>query len=867
MRRFLLKLWRRRTLQADLETELAFHRDMARAQANPVGLGNVMQIQDQARDLWRFRAMEDLARDIVYALRWLRRSPVFTVTALVSLALGIGLNTAIFSLIDAVLLRSLAIERPGELEQAVIADGQAERAAFSYPVFRELRARNTVFSGLFARVVTPASLVAGDHADRGVIEAASGNYFRTLGVRPLVGRLFDDDDDRVPLNGAVAVLGFRYWTERFGSDPGIVGKTTRIDNYPFTIVGVAPAAFFGVEVGTIPDVWVPLAMQPAVFGSGRRSFDEPAWSYLSLFGRRRAGVSTAQAQSELAVVFQRINQLLPVQARVRRGSLRLKPAAAGMSRLRDTLQDPLHILMAIVALLLLLACANLAGLLMARSAARQREVAVRLALGAGRARLVRQLLAESLLLGIAGGGLGFIVSGAAVRTIVSFLPGARMPLAIDTHIDVRVLAFAIAVSIATGLVFGLIPALHATRPDLAAAMKSGDRSAATGRRNLRYGFVAFQAALSLIVVSGALLFIESLRNAAAIRIGLDTANVVTASVNPALSGYNQAQVADFYRRLETSLRETAGIAEAGTAEAALLTGGGDQIHVTVPGEPGEGHIVLQNKVGGDFFRAAGIRIVEGRSFEASHTPESPVAAIVCQTAARELFGGGPAVGRMLEIGNGVTAKVVGAARDSKYRSVREETPPIVYLSFAQERNPSRERTVYARAAGDPALALTAVRSAIRAIDPQLPVYNLKTFAEQKAESLGRERLIAWLSGVFAAVALLLTMVGLYGAMAQAVTRRSREIGIRMSLGADRRAMLWMVMRDALALSAMGLAGGILVSRWMGAALSSQLYGVRPGSPAIVASACAIQLVVAILAASIPAWKASTVDPALTLRAV
>jgi predicted permease len=866
MRRFLLKLWRRRTLQADLETELAFHHDMARAQANPVGLGNMIQLQDQARDLWRFRPIEDLSRDLVYAIRWLRRSPVFTFTALASLALGIGLNTAIFSLIDAVMLRSLAIERPTELEEAVIADGQAERAVFSYPVFRELRAHNAVFSGLFARVVTPASLVAGDRADRGVIEVASGNYFRTLGVRPLMGRFFDEDDDRIPLNGAVAVLGFRYWTERFGSDAGIVGKMIHIDNCPFTVVGVAPAAFFGVEVGTIPDAWVPLAMQPAVFGSGRRSFDEPVWSYLSLFGRRRAGVSTAQAQTELAVVFQRINQSLPVQARVRRGDLRLKPAATGISRLRDTFQDPLYILMAIVALLLLLACANLAGLLLARATARRREVALRLALGADRARLIRQLLAESMMLGIAGGGLGLIVSGAAVRAIVSFLPGARMPLAIDTRIDVRVLVFAVGASIATGLLFGLIPALQATRPDLVAAMKTGDRSAAPSRSNLRYGFVALQVALSVLVVSGALLFIESLRNAAAIRIGLDTASVVTASVNPALSGYSQAQVGDFYRRLDTALSATSGIAEAGTAEAALLTGGGDQIHVMTPGEAGEGHIVLQNKVGGDFFRAAGIPIVEGRSFQVTDTPESRLVAIVCQTAARQLFGGGPSVGMMLETGNGSAAQVVGVARDSKYRSVREETPAILYLSFAQERNPSRERTVYARAAGDPALALTAVRSAIRAIDPHLPVYNLKTFAEQKAESLGRERLIAWLSSVFAVVALLLTIVGLYGAMTQAVTWRSREIGIRMSLGADRHAMLWMVMRDALALSAIGLASGVLMSRWLGAALSSQLYGVRPGSPAIVATACAIQLVVAILASSIPAWRASTIDPALTLRA-
>jgi putative ABC transport system permease protein len=845
--------------------ELAFHRNMAREHDNPVGLGNLTQVQEQAREVWRFSAIEDLARDLAYASRRLRLSPAFTLTALLSLALGIGVNTAIFSLIDAVLLRSLAIDRPVELEQVVIAGGASERVVFSYPMFRELRARNSVFSGMFARVVAPASLLAGKRANRVVIEIASGNYFRTLGIRPLMGRFFDDDDDRVPLGGAVAVLGYRYWREHLGADAAIVGKAIRIDNTLFTVVGVAPASFFGVEVGTIPDAWVPLGMQPAVFGSGRRSFDEPMWSYLSVFGRRQPRIGTAQARAELALLFQSVNQSMPPQARVRLGELRLKPAATGISRLRDTFQEPLYILMAIVGMLLLVACANLAGLLLARSTARRREIALRLALGAGRIRLVRQLLTESLLLGIVAGGLGLIASGAAVRAIVALLPGGRMPLAIDTHIDTPVLAFAVGAAIVTGLLFGLLPALEATRPDLAAAIKDGDRTTSHGRIDLFHGFAAFQVALSLVVLSASLLFVESLRNAAAIRTGLNTADVVTASLNPALSGYTQPQVANFYQRLDAALRETRGIAMAGTAEAALLTGSGDQIQVTVPGGAGEGHTLLQNKVGGDFFDAAGIPVVAGRRFKPSDTPESPLVAIVSQTAARELFGTTAAVGRRLNLGNQMEVEIVGVAADSKYRSVREDTPPILYMSFVQERDPSRERTFYARTSGDPALAIATVRAAIRSLDPRLPVYNLKTFADQKAESLARERLIAWLSGLFAALALLLSMVGLYGAIAQTVSRRSREIGIRMSLGAAPRAMLWMIMRDALALVLAGLSGGVILSRCLGTAVGSQLYGVRPNDPAILAAACAIQVVVAILAASIPAWKASTVDPALTLR--
>ena len=305
MRRFLLKLWRRRSLQADIETELAFHRDMAKAQQNPVGLGNVTLIQEQARDPWRFSFFEDFARDLWYAARRLRRAPVFTVTALVSLALGIGVNTAIFSLVDTVLVRSLPVDRPGELEQVVVVDGTAERSQFSYPVYRELRARTTVFSNLFARTVTPASVAVANRADRGLIELVSGNYFQSLGVRPLLGRAFDDDDDRTPMSHAVVVLAFRYWKERLAADPAIAGKTIRIDNTPFTVIGVAPPGFFGVELGTLPDAWVPLAIQPAVFGSGRSSFNEPGWSYLWLFGRRREQVSSALAQANLAVLFQR----------------------------------------------------------------------------------------------------------------------------------------------------------------------------------------------------------------------------------------------------------------------------------------------------------------------------------------------------------------------------------------------------------------------------------------------------------------------------------------------------------------------------------------------------------------------------------
>jgi predicted permease len=611
-----------------------------------------------------------------------------------------------------------------------------------------------------------------------------------------------------------------------------------------------------MEVGTMADVWVPMMMQPAVFGSGRPSFDEANWGWISIFGRRAPGVSRVSAQTSLEVTLQ---QLLARDKQFRgHAAVLLKPAGAGLSRLRATFESPLAILMVVAALVLLIACANLANLLLARSAARSREVAIRLALGASRSRLVRQLLTESSLLGLVGGALGIAASVLGVRTLLRFLPAERLPLQLEVHMDWRVLVFATGLSFLVGLLFGLAPALQATRPDISAELK--------GTGMWRRVLVVVQVALSLLLLVGAGLFLQSLRNLARLRIGLDTDNVLIASVNPALDGYTQPQLATFYRRLEASVREIPGVRAVGFSESALLSGNWSGVGFKVAGQPdlAGGNSILLNKVGGDFFHTAGITILRGRDFNPGDTLNGPIAAIINETAARYFSPDAELVGRDAIL-MGETVRIIGIAADSKYRSVREDTPRIAYLSLQQERSPSRERTIYLRTLRDPALIAPALRAAIRELDRNLPVYGLKTFAEQKAESLAGERLIATLSGFFGVLALLLAATGLYGVLAYLVERRKREIGIRMSLGAGRENVVWMVLRGALAMGAAGLATGVPLSRWLSTLVEKQLFGIRPGDLETLAAACAVLTAIVVLAAAIPAWRASRVDPLAALR--
>ena len=878
-----MRLWPRKHREADLDRELRTHLDLEAQDHRDRGLspddarlaalrafGNVSLTKEDVRSAWGWTLLEQFAADARYAFRGMWRSPALTAIAVLSLALGIGANTAIFSLVDAVLLRMLPIERPAELERIGMRDGPNNADVFSYPLFRELRARNQVFAGMFARNATPASLVAAGRTERGVMEIASGGYFTILGVHPLMGRLFTDEDDRTPSSSPVAVISFQYWRERLSADPAVLGKTIRINNYPFTVIGVTPPGFFGIEVGTSPDVWVPMMMQPEVFG-GRVAFDDGNWGWLQVFGRRAPGLTEQQARAGLDVTLQQIqlqNAAPRFYAHPKELSIRLTAAAQGTSRLRVDFENPLEVLMALVGLVLLIACANVANLLLARSAARRREIAVRLSLGAARSRLIRQLLTESILLSLIGGALGVLFSGFGVHFLLAFLPADRIPIVLEVSASARVLGFALAVSVLTGALFGLAPALESTRATLAGSLKDdGARLRGRGRFGLRRLLVVAQVSLSLLLLVGAGLFLRSLRNTAAINIGLKTDGVLMASVNPRLNGYTPPQVANFYQQLQARLSAMPEVQAVGMSEVPLLSGNYNAVGLRIAGlpDPPQGRSIITNTVDPGLFDIAGIPIVRGRGFGPQDTPASGRVVILSETAARYFFGDAEPIGRKVVMGSRAELEVIGIARDSKYRAVREDTPRIGYYDLAQVNPPVVERTVYLRTVGDPTAHAAALRAAIRGLDRNLPVYNLKTFDQQKAESLVRERMIATLSGFFGALALLLAAVGIYGVMAYAVLHRTREIGIRMSLGAARRKVIWMVLRDALATTAAGIVIGFPLARWLAGFVATQLYGVKPTDAGTLFTACAVLAGVALLAAAIPAWKASRVDPVIALR--
>jgi putative ABC transport system permease protein len=869
-------LFHRREFDRDLDEEMRFHLEMKAQAAGHYAarrqFGNPTLLKELAREKWGWRSLEILLQDLRYALRMLRRSPGFTTVAVLSLALGIGANTAIFSLLDAVLLKMLPIQKPEELE-VIGLRGRQGAATFSYPAFRHLRDHNEVFSGMFARTTVPVTVVTTGSSERATAELVSGSFFSTLGARPTLGRLFTNEDDRTPLAHPVAVLSYNFWQRSLGRDPNAVGKTIRIDNHPFNVVGVVQRGFFGVEVGSAPDIWVPMMMQPQIFSS-QPGFDDPHWGWLDIVARRKPGIVEAKAQAGLDVTFQQMLQDTEIASfygktlESRDVHIELFPGGRGMSRLREQFESPLVILMAVVGIVLLIACANIANLLLARASARSKEIGVRLALGAGRIRLLRQLLTESLLLGLLGGALGLVFALWGTRLLLTFLPGGRVPLSLEIAPDARLLCFGFAISILTGILFGLVPALQATKSGVAPALKNERSTPAQGLRRFGFGklLVIAQVALSLMLLMGAGLFIRTLRNVKAIDTGVRVENVLLASMDPALNGYAPPQVKTFYQQLLERIKALPGVSSVGLAQAPLLSGNYSMVGMRVPGrpDPPRGRSILVNDITPNFLETAGIPIVAGRDFRRDDTPTSPAVAIVNEAAARYFFGNDNPVGKRAKIGR-QDLEIVGVAKDSKYRSVREETPRIAFLDFDQQQRPNSDRTLYVRTARDPIQMAAAVRHEVQALDKDLPLFNVKTFAGQRDESLAEERLIATLSGFFSGLALLLACIGLYGVMAYGVVRRTREIGIRMSLGAQRRRVLWMMFRETLLLVFAGIVIGIPAVLGVARLIRNQLFGVTPADAGTLTVATLILLGVALLAGYIPALRAARVDPMVALR--
>jgi predicted permease len=844
--------------------------------------------------------LQHLSGDLRFALRSMRKSPAFTAVAVLSLALGIGANTAIFTLVDTVLLRLLPVQSPGELYIVMQSRGAGSSPAWTYPDYHAIATRNTTFQGIAAHGLLPAGFTAeGDGADQpaqlvqGVF--VTGNYFDVLGVKPLLGRTLNMEDNRAEGVGPNIVLSYAFWQRRFNGEARVIGRKARVNGSPVTVVGVAPKGFEGVELGRAPDFFVPAMMRTAMTDRGNWNNRNNSW--LLLIGRIKPGVQITRSEAELHVITRQEEQ---AERRTRAdhrhinsaGIPKLLPGSQGYSGLRIRLGPPLIILMVVVGLVLLIACANVANLLLAQAAARQREIAVRLAIGAGRARLIGQLLTESIVLSLAGGVLGLGLSFFGVAYLMRFIPqGGFVPIRFSVSPDWRILVFTLAVSLLTGILFGLVPALQATRPSLSSALKEEGAGSTAGRSrfNLRKALVAAQVALSLLLLIGAGLFLRSLQNLDNLDTGFRRTHVVSISIDPGRNGYKGQRVRDFYERLREAAENAPGVLSASLSSITPLAGSRWNQNVSVEGRPwkdGERSVIDQNAVGPRFFETFGIPMIAGRDFRVEDNPsytrtipegrpfgpqpeelEGPRVVIVNEHVANRFFPNENPIGKRLSLTETYAPErsyeIVGVVKAASYFGLRGATEGMIYQSAWRPGAAPKQLNI--RTSGDIQPAVDAVRSAARELDPTIPILSVNTIEQMIDSNIMQEKLIASLSSFFGAVALLLAAVGLYGVMAHMVTRRRREIGIRMALGAQRGAVMRLVLWDAMLMVITGAAIGIPIALSVTHFARTFLYGVEARDPLSTVFSTLVLLAVAGLASYLPARRATRVDPMVALR--
>jgi len=753
--------------------------------------------------------MRSIGKDIQFALRAFRKSPVFTAVALLSLALGIGANTAIFTLLDQVLLRLMPVKNPQELVllhmEGFHYGSNWGQDSLSYPMYRDFSSHNSVFSGTLCRYADQFSLGFSGTTELASGELVSGTYFPVLGVGAAIGRTFTPDDDRVPGGHPLAMLSYAYWQSRFAGDRAIVGKTVAVNGHNFTIIGVAQRGFDGVEPGSASQVFVPMMMRPQLMPLLNEPFDfnNRRTRWVNVFGRLKPGVSRQQAQASLQPYFHGLLEMevkeaafnkasAEVRARFLQNVIEALPGAQGKPRFREILSTPLWVLMALTGGVLAIACANVASLLIARAASRQKEIAIRIAIGAGRFRIIRQLLVESLLLSGAGGVLGLVLAIGTDRALLTFLPPGTLALKFSTTPDLRILLFATAVSLLTGLIFGLVPALQATKPDVAPTLKDTAGGVVGGGAHVRVrkALVAVQVMLSLLLLVGAGLFIRSLRNLRDMGPGFTTGNLAAFQVDPALSGYSTARSKLFYRRLTAELNAMPGVRSVGIAAVRILERNESDSWLTIEGyhpKAAETPDAYMNWIGPGYFATLDVPVLAGRDFTEQDTQQmqhgdkpddtEPRVVMVNEKFAKRFFGSaGNAIGRHagfgIDPGTKADMEIIGVIKDIKYTSLRDEVPVQMFEPYLAASDVSR-MTVYVRTAIAPEQFFSAVRSKVRGLDANLPLYGLRTMDDQISNSLLIERLIASLSGVFGFLATLLAVIGLYGVMAYTVTRRTR----------------------------------------------------------------------------------------------
>jgi predicted permease len=892
-------LFRRGAMERELDKELQLHhehevaklvaRGLSPAEARRearLAIGGIEQVKEETRDAWGVRLLESTVQDALYALRMLRKSPGFAAAVTLSLALGIGANTAIFTLMDAVMWRLLPVKDPEHLLVVSIRREVTVETGFSYDQFRLLR-ENSTHADLAGYATAPVNASIDGPPEPSVrAHLVTGGYFSLLGVAPVIGQAIGPDDDRVPNGHPVAMLSHGYWERRFSRDPAMIGRTIRLSAKPFTIIGVTPPEFFGVEVGEAPDLFVPIMMQPTVMPAFENLLENPIVDrpWVQVIARTRPGASPEQAAAVLDSALQSDPQqsAAPIGPRIGPApppaQVALTPATS-VSALRRQFSRPLVVLLAMVAVVLLIACANTANLLLARAASRRPELTMRLALGAGRSRLIRQLLVESTVLAGLGGLGGIMLAQWTTRLLVIFMSSGRTPIALDLVPNPRILAFTAAVTMATGLLFGLMPAWRATRIDLAPALKTARQSLARSLKPDRVLSVT-QVALSLVLLVGAGLFTRSLQALSGDEPAIARQSVVILRVEP--KGSDQRGIPGTAERLDRIYRELIRRVEelplVASASMAQITPTAPTPNAAFRFRTSAGDTVRVPRVMvyANYFKTIGIPVTRGREFnEGDLDAGAPAACVINESFTREFFGTVDPIGKPCfpPTPNAPPEQrhvVVGVVKDSPYNTPDGSARPLAYTTFLHTNTGRGQMVLHARVDGNVGAAIRRIREEVTAVDPTVPMFDVYTLEEEMNAAHSQQRLIAVLSSFFGVLGLVLAAVGLYGLLAFTMVQRRSEVGLRMALGAQRRDVLWMVGRDALVLVGVGMAVGVpaalALARFASSRISGLLFGVSATDPSTMAVALGILAAVAAIATWLPARRASRVDPATVLRA-
>jgi predicted permease len=830
--------------------------------------------------------MGTFLQDLKYALRMLRKNPAFTAVAVLTLALGIGANTAIFSLENAVMLKMLPVKNPGEL--VVVGDptevhsrrmGDPGVSVFSYPLYRDMRDGSSVFSGMLASGEAHRLRVMGDSIGEisgnttGVL--VSGNYFSVLGVNALYGRVITPDDDSGPGAHPVAVVSYGFWKNKLGENPSVVGQTLRINNYPFIVIGVAPPGFYGDTVGDAQDLWVPMTMQEQVV-SGRKWLEDYNASWLHVIARLKPGVTVENAAANLNLLLQQLVNG-PLKAKLSKDDLdNLKAAkvpvsagGGGFSDLRGDFQQPLLLLMVIVALVLVIACVNVANLLLARASSRRKEFAVRVAIGAAPSRIVRQLLTESILLAFAGGALGLLLARWGTDALLK-LSGNRD---LEASPDVRVFLFTAAVCLLTGVLFGLIPALRSRRVAVAVTLKSGSQNGSSANAGWNWGklLVTGQVAVSLLVLFVAGLLVHSLQNIRNVDLGYNREHLLVVSTDPLAAGYDKARTASFANQLAEQIGSLPGVHAVTSSKNGLFSGSESGNSIKVEGYTSKNDADLQaafDEVAPDYFHGVGIPMLLGRDIGLQDTETSPRVAVINESMSKFYFGKTNPIGRKFIVDDPSSkgpVEIVGVARDARDHKLKGSIDRRFYLPLSQALGPLPGVNFVVRTVGNPVAVAEAVRKQIKNLDANIPVNNVRSLNELTDRAISDQILIARLSSFFAGLALLLAAIGLYGVLSYSVAGRTREIGVRMALGAQRGNVLKMILREAGILVLVGVVIGIPSAILASRLFSSMLFGLKATDPVSMLLVIAVLLAITLIASYIPARRATKVDPMIALR--